>query len=190
MTELLQLMVNGLVEGSVYALGAAGISLVFGPLRIVNFAQGDYLTFGAFAAVLANVGWGLDIASSTLFALVATAALAVALDFVPVAADAQARREDDEPLHHVDRARLHPARVDPVRGRKRPASVQGRRLPVLCDRRRPCLRAAADLDRRRSQRDRRDRVAAGKDELRSRRSVRSPTTSSSRRSPVSTSTEW
>ena len=81
MTELLQLMVNGLVEGSVYALGAAGISLVFGPLRIVNFAQGDYLTFGAFAAVLANVGWGLDIASSTLFALVATAALAVALDF-------------------------------------------------------------------------------------------------------------
>jgi neutral amino acid transport system permease protein len=80
-TELLQLMVNGLVEGSVYALGAAGISLVFGPLRIVNFAQGDYLTFGAFAAVLANLGWGLDMVSSTLFALVATAALAVALDF-------------------------------------------------------------------------------------------------------------
>ena len=82
MTELLQLIVNGLVEGSIYALGAAGISLVFGPLRIVNFAQGDYLTFGAFAAVLANVGWRLDMVFSTAFAMVATAALAVAIEFV------------------------------------------------------------------------------------------------------------
>ena len=60
-----------------FALGAAGISLVFGPLRIVNFAQGDYLTFGAFAAVLVNIGWVADMIWSTLFALVATAALAV-----------------------------------------------------------------------------------------------------------------
>jgi len=82
MTELLQLMVNGLVEGSVYALGAAGISLVFGPLRIVNFAQGDYLTFGAFAAVLANLAWRLDMVLSTVFAMLATAVLAVALEFV------------------------------------------------------------------------------------------------------------
>ncbi len=82
MTELLQLMVNGLVEGSIYALGAAGISLVFGPLRIVNFAQGDYLTFGAFAAALANLSWGADMVFSTLFALAATAALALAIEFV------------------------------------------------------------------------------------------------------------
>ena len=82
MTELLQLIVNGLVEGSIYALGAAGISLVFGPLRIVNFAQGDYLTFGAFAAVLANVDWRLNMVFSTAFALLATAALAVAIEFV------------------------------------------------------------------------------------------------------------
>ena len=82
MLELLQLIVNGLVEGSVYALGAAGISLVFGALRIVNFAQGDYLTFGAFAAVLANLGWGADMVFSTLFALAATAVLAVVIEFV------------------------------------------------------------------------------------------------------------
>jgi neutral amino acid transport system permease protein len=82
MLQLLQLIVNGLVEGSVYALGAAGISLVYGALRIVNFAQGDYLTFGAFAAVLANLTWGADMVFSTLFAVAATAALALVLEFV------------------------------------------------------------------------------------------------------------
>jgi neutral amino acid transport system permease protein len=80
--ELLQLMVNGIVVGSIYALGAESISLVFGPLRIVNFAQGDYLTFGAFAAVLVNLHWGGSMVVSTLFAMFATAVLAVALDFV------------------------------------------------------------------------------------------------------------
>jgi branched-subunit amino acid ABC-type transport system permease component len=80
-TELLQLIVNGLVSGSVYALGAAGISLVFGPLRIVNFAQGDYLTFGAYAAVLVDLHWHGDMVTATLFAIAATAALAVVLDF-------------------------------------------------------------------------------------------------------------
>ncbi len=81
MTGFLQLVVNGIVTGSIFALGAAGISLVFGPLRIVNFAQGDYLTFGAYAALLVNLSWGGDMVWSTLFALLATAALAIVLEF-------------------------------------------------------------------------------------------------------------
>jgi branched-subunit amino acid ABC-type transport system permease component len=82
MTGFVQLVVNGLVLGSIFALGAAGISLVFGPLRIVNFAQGDYLTFGAYAAIAVNVGLGLGMIEATLFGLVATAVFAVALEFV------------------------------------------------------------------------------------------------------------
>jgi branched-subunit amino acid ABC-type transport system permease component len=82
MIGFLQLIVNGIVVGSVFALGAAGISLVFGPLRIINFAQGDYLTFGAYAAIAVNVGWGGNMIWSTLFALLATAALAIALEFI------------------------------------------------------------------------------------------------------------
>ncbi|MHB1244142.1 MAG: ABC transporter permease subunit, partial [Gaiellaceae bacterium] len=54
MSELLQLVVNGLVNGSVVALAAVGVSLVYGMLRIVNFAHGDYLTAGAYAAVAAT----------------------------------------------------------------------------------------------------------------------------------------
>ena len=168
MTELLQLIVNGLVEGSVYALGAAGISLVFGPLRIVNFAQGDYLTFGAFAAVLANVTWRLDMVSSTLFALLATAALAVVLEFVlwrPM------RRRGAKTMSlfitSIGLAFILRASILFV-SREQRARVPGERLPVLLDRRHPGLRATADLDCRRADRDRRDRAAAGADELRPR----------------------
>ena len=77
MTDFLQLVVNGIITGSIFALGAAGISLVFGPLRIVNFAQGDYLTFGAYAAVAVNLGWGGNMVWATLFAPYFTSTLPV-----------------------------------------------------------------------------------------------------------------
>src|SRR6476619_6932515 len=37
---------NGLSLGAIYALGAVGLTLVYGILKLVNFAQGDFLTFG------------------------------------------------------------------------------------------------------------------------------------------------
>ena len=59
---------NGLVTGSYLALGAAGISFVYGILRLVNFAQGDFLTFGAYMALLLNVTAPRDIVIAALFA--------------------------------------------------------------------------------------------------------------------------
>ncbi len=44
------LAVNGLFLGSVLALGAVGITLVFGVLRFANIAQGDMMTLGAYVA--------------------------------------------------------------------------------------------------------------------------------------------
>jgi neutral amino acid transport system permease protein len=68
---------NGLALGSVYAMGAVGLTLVYGILRLVNFAQGDFLTFGAFMAYLVNVTWGLPLVLAALFAIVTTALLGV-----------------------------------------------------------------------------------------------------------------
>lgn len=82
MAQFVQLLVNGVVSGSVIALAAVGISLIYGILRIVNFAHGDYLTFGAFAAFLVNVTWGHSIVFATVFAIVATAILSIVLEFV------------------------------------------------------------------------------------------------------------
>lgn len=47
----LDLTVNGLLVGSVYALGAVGLSLVYGNLHLANIAHGDYMTLGAFVAL-------------------------------------------------------------------------------------------------------------------------------------------
>ena len=47
----LPLAVNGLLLGSVYALGAIGMTLIFGNLGFANIAHGDYMTFGAYIAL-------------------------------------------------------------------------------------------------------------------------------------------
>ena len=45
-----KVLVNGTVLGSVYALGAIGVTLIFGILRFAHFAHGDMMTMGAFVA--------------------------------------------------------------------------------------------------------------------------------------------
>jgi neutral amino acid transport system permease protein len=80
--EFVQLVVNGLVTGSIIAISAVGLTFMFGVLGIVNFAYGEYLTFGAYAAFVANVTFGLPIVVAAVFAMVATAALGVLLDLI------------------------------------------------------------------------------------------------------------
>jgi neutral amino acid transport system permease protein len=78
----MQLLANGLVTGSVIALAAAGVSIVYGILRLVNFAYGDYMTFGAFIAVYFNVTQKLPIVPAALLGMAATALLSVVLELV------------------------------------------------------------------------------------------------------------
>ncbi len=76
----LQLLVNGLVTGSVYAIAAVGVSIVYGILRLVNFAFGDMMAFGAFTAYFVNVTLGLPMIVAAVAAMAATALLCVVLD--------------------------------------------------------------------------------------------------------------
>jgi neutral amino acid transport system permease protein len=71
---------NGLSLGAIYALGAAGLTLVYGILKLVNFAHGDFLTFGAYMAYLVNVTWELPLIFAIAFAIATTALLGVALE--------------------------------------------------------------------------------------------------------------
>jgi len=48
---LIQQIINGLTLGSLYALVAIGFSMIYGIVRLVNFAHGDLLMIGAFTAV-------------------------------------------------------------------------------------------------------------------------------------------
>jgi neutral amino acid transport system permease protein len=82
LAELAQLLVNGLITGSILALAAVGATLIFGIQRIANFAQGDFLTIGAYAAYVVNVAFGQNLVLAALGAMVAVALFAVAAHFV------------------------------------------------------------------------------------------------------------
>jgi branched-chain amino acid transport system permease protein len=55
MTALLQIFFDALSLGSLYALGALGIALIFGVMRLVNFAHGDYIAFCVFAMLAPSI---------------------------------------------------------------------------------------------------------------------------------------
>ena len=55
MTALLQILFDALSLGSLYALGALGIALIFGVMRLVNFAHGDYISFCVFALLWPSI---------------------------------------------------------------------------------------------------------------------------------------
>jgi len=55
LTTFLQTVANGLLIGGVYALVAVGLTLIFGVMRIVNFAQGEFVMLGMYTSwILAN----------------------------------------------------------------------------------------------------------------------------------------
>lgn len=77
---LAQATINGLVSGSYFSLGAAGLTLVYGVLKLVNFAHGEFLTFGAYMALVAHSTLDLPLPLAILFGVVLTALLGVALE--------------------------------------------------------------------------------------------------------------
>ena len=75
-------LMPGIILGSIYALGAIGISLTFGILRFANFAHGEYLTLGAYIAfsLVQLTGWH-PLAVLPLV-MILTAAVALGVDRV------------------------------------------------------------------------------------------------------------
>jgi len=57
---LLNIVAAGLLTGAVYALMALGLSVIFGVIRIVNFAHGEMMVLGMFAAYALHRQLGLD----------------------------------------------------------------------------------------------------------------------------------
>jgi len=80
--DVAQRGLNGLTTGAIYALGAVGLTLVYGILRLVNFAHGDFLTFGAYMAYLVNVTWGMPLVFAIFWAMATTAVLGIFLERV------------------------------------------------------------------------------------------------------------
>lgn len=79
---LAQALLLGLLQGGLYALLAVGLSLVFGILRVVNFAHGEFAMLGSFAAVFATAMLGLPVWLGLVFAATAGALVALATNIV------------------------------------------------------------------------------------------------------------
>src|SRR5687768_8676723 len=60
MTELLQNLLLGLLLGGVYALAAAGLTLIFGVMRVINIAHGAFLILAAFVTYTLWDSFGID----------------------------------------------------------------------------------------------------------------------------------
>ncbi|KZM47949.1 branched-chain amino acid ABC transporter permease [Labrenzia sp. OB1] len=75
-------VIPGIVLGSIYALGAVGITLIFAILRYAHLAHGDLATFGAFVALACVTGVGVPPLAALPVAILVTAAVAVGIDKV------------------------------------------------------------------------------------------------------------
>ncbi len=78
--ELLQLLVFGVVLGSILALGAIGVSLIFGILRFAHFAHGDMMTLGAYFALFFVANMGLALYLAIPLAMLGAGLVAILLD--------------------------------------------------------------------------------------------------------------
>jgi len=74
-----QLML-GLVNGSFYALLSLGLAVIFGLMRVVNFAHGAFYTLGAFAALLGLQLFGINYWASLLLAPLAVGLIGIVVE--------------------------------------------------------------------------------------------------------------
>ncbi len=75
MTKFLSLLSDGLALGAVYALVALGFVVIYRATKVINFAQGGLVVFGAFLVYQAEHTWGLPFWVSALFAIACCAAI-------------------------------------------------------------------------------------------------------------------
>ena len=75
-------LLNGISLGSVYAIIALGYTMVYGIAKMLNFAHGDILMVGGYAAFLAFNQMGLGIPLSILFSMAICTALGVLVERV------------------------------------------------------------------------------------------------------------
>src|SRR3954465_14764307 len=65
---LAQAVLNGLVIGAMYMLMAVGFTLVFGIMRVVNFAHGEFYMLGAFTGFFTYVYWEIPFVACLVIA--------------------------------------------------------------------------------------------------------------------------
>ncbi|MGX8833852.1 branched-chain amino acid ABC transporter permease [Amedibacillus sp. YH-ame6] len=80
MTQFLQQMINGLSIGSIYALIALGYTMVYGIIKLINFAHGDIYMLGAYIGFIAISQFHLNIFVALALSMILCAILGVLIE--------------------------------------------------------------------------------------------------------------
>jgi branched-subunit amino acid ABC-type transport system permease component len=83
-TDLVAILANGVVYGSIYGLVAIGMTLIYGTLRILDMSQGSMVMVGGYVGWWALVTHGVNPAVALVLAFVATFALGTVTELVSV----------------------------------------------------------------------------------------------------------
>jgi len=78
----LQQIINGLSVGSIYALIALGYTMVYGIIKLINFAHGEIMMAGAYFAFLIGISTGLPFVGVLILSMVLAALLGVAIEYI------------------------------------------------------------------------------------------------------------
>jgi branched-subunit amino acid ABC-type transport system permease component len=76
-------LINGLNQGAIYALIALGYTMVYGIIRMINFAHGDFIMIGAytlFYTIPAMVAWGMPAWLAIVFAIAICSVVGVVVE--------------------------------------------------------------------------------------------------------------
>ncbi len=79
---IIQAAIQGLVVGSIYVLGASGLSLTYGVKKFANFAHGDLMTVGAYVALVVTVTFQESIILGFIWAAIVVAVLGMGLEIL------------------------------------------------------------------------------------------------------------
>jgi branched-chain amino acid transport system permease protein len=69
LATVLQAVVNGLLIGGIYALVSIGVTLIFGVVKVVNFAQGEFVMIGMYISFFLATRFGIDPLASLLVSM-------------------------------------------------------------------------------------------------------------------------
>ena len=86
MSYFFQLVVSGVVVGSIYALSALGFVLIYKSSRVLNLAHGQIIAAGAFITYALTVWVGIHIVISFLLSMIITFFLAMSVERIFYAA--------------------------------------------------------------------------------------------------------
>lgn len=82
MTEFLQQIIYGINAGSIYALIALGYTMVYGIVKLINFAHGDILMMGAYIGLFAITSLNLPLGIAIILAMIGCSIFGMLIDKV------------------------------------------------------------------------------------------------------------